>query len=100
MINDLYFLIAGVIAQIFDLNAGLVIPIGTLTNEANAEMETHQILGLSNAFCSSIHYVLFHLKGNFFFHLCFSLNSKSNFFFHLCFSLNPRPVFSFPIFVF
>ena len=41
---DLYFLIPAVTAQIFVPTAELVIPTGTQTNEANAEIETQQII--------------------------------------------------------
>ena len=44
LIIDLYFLITAVIAQIFDPIAELVIPIGILTKEAKAEMETHPVI--------------------------------------------------------
>ena len=37
---DLYFLIPAVIAQIFNPTAEIVIPAGTHTNEAIAEIET------------------------------------------------------------
>ena len=37
---DLYFLIPAMIAQMFIPTAELVIPTGTQTNEANAEIET------------------------------------------------------------
>ena len=43
LIIDLYFLIAAVIAQIFNPIAELVIPIGIPTKEAKAEMETHPV---------------------------------------------------------
>ena len=39
-IIDLYFLIPTVIAQMFIPTAELVIPTGTQTNEANAEIKT------------------------------------------------------------
>ena len=41
LIIYLYFLILAVIAQIFNPIAELVIPIGTTTKEAKAEMEKH-----------------------------------------------------------
>ena len=41
---DLYFLIPLVITQIFNLIAELVIPIGILTKEAKAEIETHPVI--------------------------------------------------------
>ena len=44
LIIDLYFLIAAVIAQIFNQIAELVIPIGTPTKEQKAEMETHPVI--------------------------------------------------------
>ena len=40
LINDLYFLISAVTAQILNPSAELVIPTGTPNNEANAEIET------------------------------------------------------------
>ena len=40
LIIDLYFLIAAVITQIFNPTSELVIPIGTPTKEAKAEMKT------------------------------------------------------------
>ena len=43
-IIDLYFLIPAVIAQCFIPTAELVIPIGTQTNEANAEIETQPVI--------------------------------------------------------
>ena len=39
LIIDLHFLIPGVIAWIYNPIAGLVIPTGTATSEANAEIE-------------------------------------------------------------
>ena len=44
LIIDLYFLIAAVIAPIFNPNAELVIPLGTPTKEAKTEMETHPVI--------------------------------------------------------
>ena len=44
LITDLYFLIPGTIAQIFNPIAELVIPIGIPTEEAKAEMETHPVI--------------------------------------------------------
>ena len=44
LIIDLYFLIAAVIAQIFNQIAELVIPIGTPTKEQKAEMEIHPVI--------------------------------------------------------
>ena len=41
LIIDLYFLIPALITQIFNPTAELVIPMGILTKEAKAEMETH-----------------------------------------------------------
>ena len=41
---DWYFLIPAVTPQIFVPTAELVIPTGTQTNEANAEIETQQII--------------------------------------------------------
>ena len=41
---DLYFLIPAVITQIFNPIAELVIPIGILTKEAKAEIETHAVI--------------------------------------------------------
>ena len=43
-ITDLYFLIPAVIAQMFIPTAELVISIGKLTNEANAEIETQPVI--------------------------------------------------------
>ena len=42
-IIDLYFLIPAVIEQIFILTAELVIPTGTKTNEANAEIQMQAV---------------------------------------------------------
>ena len=76
------------IAQIFIPTAELVMPIGTATNETNAEIETQPLTAetkirkcLSNsksyklfyAFRSLYHYVLFLLKDNLLFHLFFNL---------------------------
>ena len=44
LIIDLYFLIAAVIAQIFNPIAELAIPIGIPTKKAKAEMETHPVI--------------------------------------------------------
>ena len=41
---DLYFLIPGVIAQIFNTVAELVTPIGMATKEAKVEMETDPVI--------------------------------------------------------
>ena len=41
---DLYFLIPAVITQIFNPIVELVIPIGILTKEAKAEIETHAVI--------------------------------------------------------
>ena len=43
LISDIYFLIPAMIAQIFIHTAELVIPTGTPTNEANAEIETQPV---------------------------------------------------------
>ena len=43
LIIDLYFLVPAIVAQIFNLIAELVIPIGISTKEAKAEMETHPV---------------------------------------------------------
>ena len=43
LINDLHFLIAAVIAQIFNAFAELAIPIGIPTKEAKAEMDVHPL---------------------------------------------------------
>ena len=43
-IIDLRFLIPAVITQIFNPITKLVIPIGTPTKEAKAEMETHPVI--------------------------------------------------------
>ena len=44
LINDLYFLIDAVIAQIFTPIAELVIPIGIPTKEAKTKMKTHPVI--------------------------------------------------------
>ena len=44
LIIYLYFLIAAFIAQIFNVIAGLVIPIGIPTKEEKSEMETHPVI--------------------------------------------------------
>ena len=44
LIIDLYFLIAGVIMQIFNPKDELIIRIGIPTKEAKAEMETHPLI--------------------------------------------------------
>ena len=44
LIIDLYFLIPAVITQIFIPIAEPVIPIGILTKEAEAEIETHPVI--------------------------------------------------------
>ena len=44
LIIDLYFLIAGVIMQIFNPKDELIIHIGIPTKEAKAEMETHPLI--------------------------------------------------------
>ena len=44
LINDLYFLIAAVITQIFNTIVELVVPIGIPTNEGKTEMETHPVI--------------------------------------------------------
>ena len=44
LITDLYFLIPAVIAQTFISAAELVVSTGTLTNEANAEIETQSLI--------------------------------------------------------
>ena len=62
LIIDLYFLIPAEIAQIFNPTAELVIPTGTRTKEANAEIETQP------HFHSLNHCALFHLKDNFLLH--------------------------------
>ena len=43
LIVDLYFLIAAVIAQIFNPIVELIIPLGIPTKEAKAEIETHPV---------------------------------------------------------
>ena len=43
LIIDLYFLIAAVIAQIFNPTAELAIPIETPTKEAKTEIEIHPV---------------------------------------------------------
>ena len=47
LIMDLYFLIPGDIAQIFDPIAELVIPIGIPAKEGKAEMETHPAIEIT-----------------------------------------------------
>ena len=42
--NHLYFLIPAIIAQMFISTEELVIPTGTQTNEANAEIETQPVI--------------------------------------------------------
>ena len=74
LIIDLYFLIHGVIAQIFNSTAELVTPIGIPIKEAKTEMETHPVileakiesvwynLEFYKSFCAfylSIHFALF-----------------------------------------
>ena len=44
LINDLYFLIPAVIAEILNPIAELVVPIGIPTKKAKAEMETHPVI--------------------------------------------------------
>ena len=44
LIIDLYFLIAAVIAQIFNPIADLLIPIGITFKEAKAEIEMHPVI--------------------------------------------------------
>ena len=44
LIIELYFLIPAVITQIFNPIVELAVPIGILTKEAKAEMETHPAL--------------------------------------------------------
>ena len=83
LIIDLYFLIAAVIAQIFDPIAELVIPIAIPTKEAKAKIEVHPVIVEPKirkcsiyfrvAFYSSIHFDLFLQLNNFFFHLYFSV---------------------------
>ena len=43
LIIDLYFLITAVIVQIFIPTVEFVIPTGTQTNEANAEIQTQPV---------------------------------------------------------
>ena len=43
MITDLYLFILTIIAQMFIPSVELVIPAGTQTNEANAEIETQPV---------------------------------------------------------
>ena len=85
LIIDLYLLIPAVIAQIFNLIAELVIPIGILIKEAKVEIELHpvvleaKITKLCKPFCafySSTKFALFLQENNFLFHLYFfNLNS-------------------------
>ena len=61
-------------AQIFIPTTELVIPTGTQTNEANAEIETQPVTvkeRISKFSTSLNHYVLFHLKDNSLFHQFF-----------------------------
>ena len=44
LIIDLYFLIPAVIAQIFNPNAELVLPIGITSKDAKAEIEIHPVI--------------------------------------------------------
>ena len=44
LIIDLYFLISAAIAQIFNPIAELLIPIGTTSKEAKAEIEIHPVI--------------------------------------------------------
>ena len=48
LIVDLYFLIAAMIVTVFIPTAKLVIPTGTQTNEANAEIETQPVTVKTN----------------------------------------------------
>ena len=82
---DLYFLIPAMVAQIFNPIAEIVIPTGTQTNDANAEIKTQLVivedriskfstfkyLHVFLYFCSLNHYVLFYQKENFLFHQFF-----------------------------
>ena len=43
-INDLYFLTPALVAQSFISTAKLVMPTGTQSNEANAEIETKLVI--------------------------------------------------------
>ena len=95
---DLYFLIPVVIAQIFNPAAELVIPTGTPTNEAKAEIKKHRltaetkIRNCSNLKSFPLFYV-FHLSN----HVLFLLK---DFLIRLFFSLKSRLTFSLAIFVF
>ena len=51
-----YFLIAGVIVQIFNLTAKLAIPIETPTKEAKAEIEIHPVIVAPKKKKSSIYF--------------------------------------------
>ena len=44
LIIDLYFLIAAVVAQIFNPIAEIIIPIGIPTKEAKSEIEIHPVI--------------------------------------------------------
>ena len=44
LIIDLYFLIAAVVAQIFNPIAEIIIPIGISTKEAKSEIEIHPVI--------------------------------------------------------
>ena len=89
LITNLYFLIPAVIVWSFKPTAELVIPTGTATYEANPEKETQPLTSETKIRkCSKIFTVLyffifsvikswfnllFLLKGNFFFHLVFTV---------------------------
>ena len=95
-ITELYMLIPVVIAQTFNPVAELAIPTVSPTNEANADVETQPLIAeikkenfQSNLkSCTRTFFVifthliiifLFLLKGNFLFHLFFSLKSRFTF---------------------
>ena len=96
---DLYFLIPVFIAQIFDPAAELVIPTGTPTNEAKAEIKKHRLIAETKiGNCSNLKpfplFYVFHLSSyNVFFLL-------KDFLIRLFFNLTSRLTFSFAIFVF
>ena len=85
----IYFLIPGIIIQIFIPSVELVIPIGIPTNEAKAEMDTHpvtvaiiisksdqhnsKLYKVFDAVYSFIYFDLFLQSNNLLFHLFFAV---------------------------
>ena len=84
LIIDQCFVNPAVIVQIFNLTEEVAIPIGTPTNKARSEIETHPVIVETKRskfscnsksykrFCSSYslnHFVLFLLRNNVLFHL-------------------------------